>query len=113
VVIGSGNLIPGFEDQLVGVKAGEEKTINVTFPKDYQAKNLAGKAATFDLTITAVKKPSEGPVDDEFAKQLGLESLEKLRELLKGNIEQEHNGLTRTFMKRQLLDQLAAGHDFD
>ncbi len=113
VVIGSGNLIPGFEDQLVGVKVGEEKTIDVTFPKDYQAKNLAGKAATFDLTITAVKKPSEGAPDDEFAKQLGLESLEKLRELLKGNIEQEHNGLTRTFMKRQLLDQLAAGHDFD
>jgi len=113
VVIGSGNLIPGFEDQLVGVKAGDEKTINVTFPKDYGAKNLAGKDATFDLKITAVKTAAEGEPDDEFAKQLGLESLAKLRELLKGNIEQEHNGLTRTFMKRQLLDQLAAGHDFD
>jgi trigger factor len=113
VVIGSGNLIPGFEDQLVGVKAGEEKTINVTFPKEYQAKNLAGKDATFDLSITAVKQASDSAPDDEFAKQLGLESLEKLRELLKGNIEQEHNGLTRTFMKRQLLDQLAAGHDFE
>lgn len=113
VVIGSGNLIPGFEDQLVGVKAGDEKTINVTFPKDYQAKNLAGKDATFDLVITAVKVPGEGEPDDAFAQQLGLESLEKLRELLKGNIEQEHNGLTRTFMKRQLLDLLAAGHDFD
>jgi trigger factor len=113
VVIGSGNLIPGFEDQLVGVKVGDEKTINVTFPKDYQAKNLAGKDATFDLKITAVKVTAEGEPDDAFAKQLGLESLEKLRELLKGNIEQEHSGLTRTFMKRQLLDQLAAGHDFD
>ncbi|HEY1124378.1 MAG TPA: trigger factor [Sphingobium sp.] len=113
VVIGSGNLIPGFEDQLVGVKAGDEKTINVTFPKDYGAANLAGKDATFDLKITAVKTAAEGEPDDEFAKQLGLESLAKLRELLKGNIEQEHNGLTRTFMKRQLLDQLAAGHDFE
>jgi trigger factor len=113
VAIGSGNLIPGFEDQLVGVKTGDEKTINVTFPKDYGAANLAGKDATFDLVITAVKHPSDKPADDEFAKQLGLESIEKLRELLKGQIEQEHNGLTRTFMKRRLLDQLAAGHDFE
>jgi trigger factor len=113
VVIGSGNLIPGFEDQIVGVKAGEEKTINVTFPKEYQAANLAGKDATFDLVITAVKVASEKAPDEEFAKQLGLESLEKLRELLKSQIEQEHGNLTRTFMKRRLLDQLAAGHDFE
>ncbi len=112
-VIGSGSLIPGFEDQLVGVKAGEEKTIEVTFPKDYQAKHLAGKAATFDLSITAVKVPSEGAPDDGFAKQLGLESLQQLRDLIKGQIEQEHNGLTRTYMKRRLLDQLAASHDFE
>lgn len=113
VVIGSGNLIPGFEDQLVGVKVGEEKTINVTFPEEYQATNLAGKAATFDLSITAVKVPSEGGPDDEFAKSLGLESLQQLRDLVKGQVEQEHNGLTRTYMKRKLLDQLAASHDFD
>lgn len=113
VAIGSGNLIPGFEDQLVGVKVGEEKTINVTFPADYGAKNLAGKDATFDLVIKAVKNPIDKPADDEFAKQLGLESLEKLRELFKAQIEQEHNGLTRTYMKRQLLDHLAAGHDFE
>jgi trigger factor len=113
VVIGSGNLIPGFEDQLVGVTIGEEKTINVTFPEDYGAKNLAGKAATFDLSITAVKVKAEGGPDDAFAKQLGLESLEKLREIIKVQIEQEHAGLTRTFMKRKLLDQLAASHDFE
>jgi len=113
VVIGSGNLIPGFEDQLVGVKVGDEKTITVTFPEEYQAANLAGKEATFDLSITAVKVPSEKAPDDEFAKQFGLESLEKLRELLKSQIEQEHGNLTRTFMKRRLLDQLAAGHDFE
>ncbi|HWJ69069.1 MAG TPA: trigger factor [Sphingobium sp.] len=113
VVIGSGNLIPGFEDQIVGVKVGDEKTINVTFPAEYQAANLAGKDATFDLSITAVKVASDKAPDDEFAKQFGLESLEKLRELLKSQIEQEHGNLTRTFMKRRLLDQLAAGHDFE
>ncbi|MBN8831462.1 MAG: trigger factor [Sphingomonadales bacterium] len=113
VVIGSGKLSPGFEDQLVGVSAGEEKTINVTFPEDYGAKNLAGKDATLDLVLTAVKQPAERTVDDDFAKQLGLESLDKLRELLKSQLEQEHGNLTRTFMKRRLLDQLAAGHDFE
>ncbi|HEX7852194.1 MAG TPA: trigger factor [Sphingobium sp.] len=113
VVIGSGQLIPGFEDQMVGVKAGDEKTINVNFPEDYGAKNLAGKAATFDLTIKAVKVKSDAGPDDEFAKSLGLESLEKLRELIKVQIEQEHNGLTRTHMKRKLLDQLADAHSFD
>ncbi|MCW2390389.1 trigger factor [Sphingobium sp. B1D7B] len=113
IAIGSGNLIPGFEDQLVGVKTGDEKTINVTFPAEYGSKELAGKDATFDLVIKAVKNPVEKPADDEFAKQLGLESLEKLRELFKAQIEQEHGNLTRTYMKRQLLDQLAAGHDFE
>lgn len=113
IEIGSGRLIPGFEDQLVGVKKGDEKTIDVTFPEDYQAEELKGKAATFDLKITDVKVPAEGGVDDEFAKSLGLESLEQLRGLIKGQIEQELNGLTRTHMKRKLLDQLAAGHDFD
>jgi trigger factor len=113
IVIGSGNLIPGFEDQLVGVKTGDEKTINVTFPEDYGAQNLAGKGATFDLSIKAVKVKAEGKADDAFAKSLGLESLEKLRELVKAQIEQEHGGLTRTYMKRQLLDQLAASHDFE
>jgi trigger factor len=112
IEIGSGRLIPGFEDQLVGVKTGDEKTIEVTFPEDYGAADLAGKAATFDLTIKAVKVAGESKVDDEFAKNLGLESLEQLKGLIRGQIEQEHNGLTRTYMKRKLLDQLAAGHDF-
>ena len=113
VVIGSGQLIPGFEDQLVGVSAGDEKTINVTFPAEYGAANLAGKDATFDLKIKAVKVKSDGGPDDEFAKSLGLESLEKLRELIKAQIEQEHAGLTRTHMKRKLLDQLAEAHSFE
>ncbi|MFT3967634.1 MAG: trigger factor [Sphingobium sp.] len=113
VVIGSGQLIPGFEDQMVGVKAGDEKTITVTFPEDYGAQNLAGKEATFDLKIKAVKAKSDAAPDDEFAKSLGLESLEKLKELIKTQIEQEHNGLTRTHMKRKLLDQLAEAHSFE
>ncbi len=113
VEIGSGNLIPGFEDQLVGVKTGDEKVINVTFPEEYGVDTLAGKPATFDIKVTAILDKSNPKVDDEFAKSLGLEGIDQLRELLKGQIEQEHNGLTRTHMKRKLLDQLAEAHDFD
>lgn len=113
IEIGSGRLIPGFEDQLIGVKANDEKTINVTFPDDYSVDYLKGKPATFDLVINEVRVPKEGAADDEFAKSLGLEGLEQLKGLLKGQIEQEHNGLTRTHMKRRLLDQLAAKHDFE
>ena len=112
VELGSGRLIPGFEEQVVGAKTGEERQINVTFPADYQAKDLADKAATFDLTIKAVKTAGETQIDDTLATSLGLESLEQLKGLLKGQIEQELNGLTRTHMKRKLLDQLAEGHDF-
>jgi trigger factor len=105
-------LIPGFEDQVIGVKTGDEKQISVTFPDDYQAKNLAGKPATFDLVVKSVKTAGETKIDDSLATSLGLESLEQLSGLLKGQIEQELNGLTRTYMKRKLLDQLAEGHDF-
>lgn len=113
LVLGSGMFIPGFEDQLVGVKAGDEKTITVTFPADYQAKELAGKDAEFDVTVQAVKVEGESKVDDDFAKNLGFDGLDKLRTLVRGQLEQELGGLTRTQMKRALLDQLAAGHDFD
>ena len=113
IEIGSGRLIPGFEEQLVGVKAGDERQITVTFPADYPAENLKGKDATFDITVHAVKVAGETTVDDDFAKQLGLESLEMLRNLMRGQLEQETAGLTRTQMKRALLDQLAAGHDFE
>ncbi len=113
VVIGSGQLIPGFEDQLVGLKANDETIINVTFPAEYGAKDLAGKAATFDIVVGEVKKPGETKLDDDFAKSLGLESLEQLTGLIKGQLEQELNGLTRTHMKRRLLDQLAETHDFE
>jgi trigger factor len=113
VELGSGRLIPGFEEQLVGVKLGEEKTLNVTFPEDYGAKELAGQPATFDITVKKIQVAAESAIDEDLAKNLGLESLEQLRGLIKGQIEQEHNGLTRTHMKRKLLDQLAEGHDFE
>ncbi|MDT0506884.1 trigger factor [Novosphingobium sp. MMS21-SN21R] len=110
--LGAGRFIPGFEEQLVGVKAGDETVITVTFPEDYPAENLKGKEATFDITVKAVKVAGEFEANDEFAKMLGLESIEQLRGLLRGQLEQETAGLTRTQMKRALLDQLAAGHDF-
>ncbi|WBH16665.1 trigger factor [Sphingomonas radiodurans] len=113
VELGAGRLIPGFEDQTVGVKTGDERQITVTFPEDYQAKELAGKDATFDLVVKSVKTAGEATIDEELAKNLGLESLEQLRGLVRGQVEQELGGLTRTYMKRKLLDQLAADHDFE
>ncbi len=112
VEIGSGMLIPGFEDGLVGAKTGDERVIDVTFPEDYPAENLKGQAAQFAITVKQVKIAAEAKADDDFAKQLGLQSLDQLREILKTQVEQEMNGLTRTHMKRKLLDQLAASHDF-
>ena len=113
LVLGSNTFIPGFEDQLVGVKTDQEKTITVTFPEAYQAEHLAGKEATFDITVKAVKVETETTLDEDFAKSLGLDSLEKLREIMKAQLEQQTAGLTRTQMKRALLDQLAAGHSFE
>jgi len=111
LVIGSGQFIPGFEDQLVGVKTGDTRTIKVTFPADYPAENLKGQEAEFDITVKQVKVETETKVDEDFATSLGLDSLDK--ELVRGQLEQQTAGLTRTQMKRQLLDALAAGHDFE
>ena len=113
VELGSGRLIPGFEAGLEGVTVGESRTLNVTFPDDYNVAYLKGKPATFDVTVTKIQVPKEANTDEDFAKSLGLESLEQLRGLLKGQVEQELNGLTRTHMKRKLLDQLADAHDFE
>ena len=112
VEIGSGQLIPGFEDGLVGAKAGEQREVKVKFPADYPSAELKGKAASFAVTIKAVKTAGEGKVDEDFAKALGLKSLDELRKLIRDQQQQELNGLTRTHMKRRLLDQLAAKHDF-
>ncbi len=112
VEIGSGRLIPGFEEQLIGAVKGETRQIAVTFPADYNVDTLKAQPATFDLTIKDVRVAREATIDEDLATSLGLESLDQLKGLLRGQIEQEHAGLTRTHMKRKLLDQLAAGHDF-
>lgn len=112
LVIGSGRFIPGFEEQLKGAKVGEEKTIEVTFPEDYQAKHLAGKAATFDITVKAIKAEVPATVDEDFAKRIGLESLDKLKELLRANLNQQYTGAARFKLKRALLDALDKAHDF-
>ena len=113
VELGSGRLIPGFEDQLIGAKANEQRTVNVTFPEEYPVAYLQGRGAVFEVTVGEVQRPKEVQLDDGFAQSMGLESLDQLKELLKGQVEQELNGLTRTHMKRKLLDQLAAAHDFE
>ncbi len=113
VEIGSGRLIPGFEDQLVGAKSGDTREVKVTFPNDYPVADLKGQDATFDVTVKQVKVGAEGKADDEFAKSLGLDSLDKLKEILRDQQAQELNGLTRTHMKRRLLDQLAERATFD
>ncbi|MHA7773023.1 trigger factor [Roseibium sp. M-1] len=113
LVLGSGQFIPGFEDQLIGVKAGDEKVVEVSFPEDYPAAHLAGKPATFDVVVKEVAAPGEAKVDDEFAKNLGLESLDKLKEIVRGQIEGQFGQMTRQRVKRQLLDKLDEHYSFD
>ncbi|MBB3935086.1 trigger factor [Aureimonas phyllosphaerae] len=113
LVLGSGQFIPGFEDQLVGVKAGDEKTVNVKFPEDYGAAHLAGKDAEFAVTVKAVAAPDAMELDDELAKKLGLESIARLREIVRGQIESQFGQATRQKVKRQLLDQLDAEYSFE
>ncbi len=113
LVIGSGQFIPGFEEQLVGAKKGETKVLNVTFPADYGAANLAGKAATFETTVQDILSPKDGAVDDDMARSLGLESLDALKGILKTQLEQQYKTAARFKMKRELLDVLDEKHDFD
>ena len=113
VEIGSGRLIPGFEDQLVGAKKGESRQVTVTFPKDYPVESLQGADAVFDVTVSAVKVPTEPKADDDFAKSLGLANLAQLREVLRDQQSDELNALTRTHMKRRLLDQLSERVKFE
>ena len=113
LVLGSKEFIPGFEDQLIGTKAGDEKLVTVTFPENYNAPELAGKEATFDVTVKEVGKPGELEINDETAKNLGLESLERLREIVRGQIESQFGSMTRQKVKRQLLDQLDETYKFE
>jgi trigger factor len=110
--LGSGRFIPGFEDQLVGVKAGDERTVEVTFPADYGSEDLAGKAAKFAVKVKAVEAMQPATIDDEFAKELGFDDLAGLRKGVRDQLERDYNGLARQRLKRKLLDELAARHDF-
>ncbi|MES2894561.1 MAG: trigger factor [Pseudomonadota bacterium] len=112
LVLGSGSFIPGFEDQLIGAKAGDVVTVKVAFPADYQAAQLAGKDAEFETTVKEVKAPVDAKADDAMAERLGVESLEKLKELLKTNLESQYAGASRFKLKRALLDILDEKHDF-
>lgn len=112
LVLGSGSFIPGFEEQLVGTKADSDVVVKVTFPEDYQAAHLAGKEAEFEVKVTAISAPVDTVADDAFAEKLGVESLEKLKGLLRDNIEQQYVSASRFKLKRALLDALDTKHDF-
>ena len=113
LVLGSNSFIPGFEDQLVGVKAGEEKDVTVSFPEDYQAENLAGKEAVFECKIKEVKAPAAAEINDEMAKKFGAEDLEALKGQIAERLEAEYAGAARAVMKRGLLDALDTAVSFD
>ncbi|CZT35134.1 trigger factor [Rhizobium sp. 9140] len=113
LVLGSNRFIPGFEEQLVGASAGDEKTITVTFPAEYPAANLAGKEATFDIKVKSVAAPGTVEINDELATKLGVESADKLKEIVRGQIESQYGSMTRQKVKRQMLDQLDEMYQFD
>jgi len=113
LVIGSNRFIPGFEEQLIGLKAGDEKVISVTFPTEYPAANLAGKEATFDISVKDVAAPAAVEINDELATKLGIESVDRLKEVVRGQIESQYGSVTRQKLKRQILDQLDEMYQFD
>jgi trigger factor len=113
VLIGSNTFVPGFEDQLIGIAAGETRTLKVTFPGHYQAQHLAGKDAEFVVTAKSIGTPGEVMLDDAFAKSLGLESLAKLRDAVKERLNRENAGASRQKLKRELLDELDKRHKFE
>jgi trigger factor len=113
VAIGSKSFIPGFEEQLVGIGAGETRTVNASFPQNYLSANLAGKAASFEVTAKSIEAPGTVTVDEEFAKSLGMESLAKLKDAVKDRVSREHGEVTRRRLKRALLDALDGRYKFD
>jgi trigger factor len=113
IVLGQGNFIPGFEEGITGAKAGEARDVAATFPADYPVENLAGKAASFAVTVKEVAAPSRPEVNDEFAKTLGAESVAQLKDLVKQQIEREYANVARQKLKRELLDALEQSHEFE
>jgi trigger factor len=112
VLVGSNTFIPGFEPQLIGMGAGETRMVTVQFPKNYLSEKLSGKTAVFEVTAKSIETPGELNVDDAFAKSLGLESLDKLKDAIKDRLTREHAGASRQKVKRVLLDRLDEMHKF-
>jgi trigger factor len=112
LVLGSGQFIPGFEDQLLGAKSGDERDVNVTFPADYLEASLAGSDAVFAVKVKDVKKPDPLELDDELAKKLGLESLGLLKERLREQLKLDFTRASRMHLKRRILDALDVAHSF-
>ncbi len=113
LVLGQGGFIPGFTEGMVGTKAGEERTVEATFPEAYPVEDLKGKTAEFDVTVKEVAAPKVPEIDDEFAKTLGAEDLENLKKLVSEQMEREYAQVSRLKLKRQLLDKLNEAHDFE
>src|SRR5205807_5358962 len=113
VTIGSNTFIPGFEEQLTGIAAGDTRRLKVSFPKNYASEKLAGQPAEFETTATLIEAPLATEINDEFAKTLGLESLDKLKEAARERLTAEFAGATRQRVKRMLLDQLDNSHQFE
>jgi len=112
VVLGKNQFIPGFEEGLIGAKPGEERVVNVTFPEEYGAEHLAGKQAEFDVKVKEVGAPKLPEADDDFAKTMGFDSMDKLRDAIRDKLGKELEQASRTKLKRQLLDELDKAHDF-
>jgi trigger factor len=113
VTIGSNSFIPGFEEQLLGIAAGDTRNLKVSFPKNYASEKLAGQPAEFETTATSIEAPQATEINDEFAKTLGLESLDKLKEAARERLTAEFAGATRQRVKRMLLDRLDESHRFE
>src|SRR3984957_15619819 len=112
LTLGSGQFIPGFEDQLIGAKAGEQRDVKVTFPADYQAADLAGKEPLFAATGKEIKAPEDAKIDDELAKKMGLENLATLKDRVRDQVKADFNAASRLHLKRRILDALDTAHDF-
>lgn len=113
LALGSGQFIPGFEEQLIGSKGGEDREVKVSFPDDYPAENLAGKEAVFEVKVNSVEIAEPVEIDDELAKAMGLDDLEALQGAVREQLEREYAQVTRARIKRDLLDKLADGHTFE
>ena len=112
LTIGSGTFIPGFEDQLIGAKAGDSRDVKVTFPSEYHAPEMAGKDAVFAVTVKEVKTPEDARIDDELAKKLGLDDLATLKDRVKEQLASDYKNASRLHLKRRVLDALDNAHDF-